>query len=306
MVLGSVTQVYERNKVIVRIRGGLGNQMFCYASAYALAHSNCAELVVDNVSGFAQDWKYQRVYSLDGFNISARTCSTGERFEPFSRIRRYIIRQYSRGLPYERRRYLQEEEQGFDSKLMSYRVCGQVYLDGYWQSYLYFHKYTASIRHEFEISVNPSVEVLRVAREITSCNSVAVHFRGFDNHGNERRYHTPNAVYYREAINRLHRLTACPRFFVFSDDLAQAKEQFATLDVPVTYVNTQNERASELLDLWLMTLCRNYIIANSTFSWWAAWLNERSDKIVLAPKLMCSGVGAWGFDGLLPNDWLIV
>lgn len=300
------SKMSNRRKVVVRIRGGIGNQLFCYATGYAVARNNDAELVVDHVSGFTQDVKYKRVYRLNNFNITARTCKPYERLEPFSKIRRHLAINWARKQPYSERRYLREEVSDFDPRLRGYTVHDAVYLDGYWQSYLYFREQRSQLCDEFKLSIAVSPRVQQLASDINACNAVAVHFRCFDNHKQEHKYQSVESCYYCDALQTILRLTAYPHFFVFSDDLAQAQDHFIHLGLEATFVDTAREQDSDLIDLWLMTQCRSYIIANSTFSWWAAWLSQSNNKIVIAPGLESTGVGAWGFDGLIPDSWIVI
>jgi hypothetical protein len=293
-------------RVVVRAKGGIGNQLFCYAAALRLAITNSAELVVDNTTGFKTDSKYKRTYRLNHFCISARLCNSNEKLEPFSRVRHFFARRFAQRQPFPHRRYLNEEQLGFDARILNHKVINTLYLDGYWQSYLYFQDQAARLNAELTIRITPSERLLHIARALQACNAVAVHYRCFDNHAREQNYNSLDFSYYETAIRTMLNCSHNPHFYVFTDDIPQATERFAQLDMPVTIVDTFFEVDQDIADLWLMTLCRNYIIANSTYSWWGAWLGRYSDKVVIAPKMSCVGVGAWGFDGLLPHDWLTI
>ena len=136
-------------KVIVRILGGLGNQLFCYAAARRLALVNDAELVLDTVSGFTYDRVYRRQYQLDHFNIPCRKATPTERLEPFGRLRRWLLRTWNRRLPFEKRSYIFQEGLDFDPRLLEFKPRGTVYLEGYWQSEKYFKDVEDIIRQEF-------------------------------------------------------------------------------------------------------------------------------------------------------------
>ena len=109
MMLKTLVDRQIMAKVIARIKGGLGNQLFCYAAARRLALVNGADLMLDDVTGFARDYQYRRRYALDHFNIMARKATPAERLEPFERLRRGVARAISRRLPFERRMYLEQE-----------------------------------------------------------------------------------------------------------------------------------------------------------------------------------------------------
>src|SRR5213076_1884814 len=121
-------------KVIPRIHGGLGNQLFSYAAARRLAMANNLELVLDDVSGFAYDATYRRNYQLHHFNIKSRKARPHERLEPFARMRRYLKRKHSQRQPFERRSWIQQESNEFDPRLLKLGPRHDVWLEGYWQS----------------------------------------------------------------------------------------------------------------------------------------------------------------------------
>ena len=139
-------------KIITRIRGGIGNQLFCYAAARRLALVNNAELVIDDVSGFVRDHDYKRDYQLDHFSIPCRKATAGERLEPFSRVRCYLKRSFNRNRPFQERSYIQQEGIDFNSRLLKVDPCGTIYLEGYWQSEDYFKDVEGAIRADLEIT----------------------------------------------------------------------------------------------------------------------------------------------------------
>jgi hypothetical protein len=155
-------------KVITRIKGGLGNQLFCYAAARRLALVNNAELVIDDVTGFARDRGYRRRYILDPFSIPARKATPGERLEPFERYRRGVMKWLSRRKPFEERRYLEQEGRNFDERLLAFKVKGTLYLDGLWQSEGYFKDVKQTIREDLQIIPPTDMLNQRMAAEIRS------------------------------------------------------------------------------------------------------------------------------------------
>jgi hypothetical protein len=294
------------NKIITRIKGGLGNQLFCYAAARRLALLNDAELVLDDVSGFAYDIIYKRRYQLDHFSIPCRKATAAERMEPFSRLRRYLNRSYNRRRPFGDRCYIQQESTGYDPRLLHVKPRGTVYLEGYWQSEDYFKDVEQTIREDLRIT--PPVDGLnqRIAGEIRGSNAVALHVRRFDAPGSTA-IHNLSAYYYRRAIALMESKTESPpRYFLFSDDPEAALEMIDLPEGRVTCVSHNRGGENAYADLWLMTLCRHFITANSTFSWWGAWLGGCGTKVVCTPDLKLVGKTAWGFKGLIPDGWIKV
>ncbi len=292
------------SKIICRIFGGLGNQLFCYAAARRLALVNNAELVIDNVSGFEYDVDYQRHNQLDHFAISCRKATYAERFEPFSRVRRYVKRKWNQRKPFEQRSYLVQEGINFDPRLIYFKPHGTVYLEGYWQSEDYFKDVESIIRKDLQITPPmDSINLFMVAK-IKSCTSVAVHVRFFDSPIENNINNTP-IDYYAKAICKMETLVSGAHYFVFSDQSSSARTRIPLPNDRLTMVTHNQGDEYAYADLWLMCQCQHFIIANSTFSWWGAWLAEYDSKLVIAPGFeKRDGKMSWGFKGLLPETWM--
>jgi Glycosyl transferase family 11 len=290
-------------KIIVRIKGGLGNQLFCYAAARRLVMVNNAELVIDDVTGFTRDHKYRRQYMLDPFRIPVRKTTPSERLEPFERYRRGLMKWMYRGKPFSERRYLEQDWLDFDKRLLAVKVQGTLYLDGLWQSEGYFKDVEQTIREDLRIIPPTDRLNQHMAEEICRTNAVALHVRWFDAAGSTAT-HNLSAGYYHRAIALIEREIESPRYFLFSDDPEAARSKLALPEGRVVCVSHNRRDENAYADLWLMTLCRHFITANSTFSWWGAWLGGRGTKIVCAPDLKIEGKMAWGFKGLIPDGWI--
>lgn len=293
-------------KLIPRLFGGLGNQLFIYAASRRLALVNNAELVLDDVSGFVYDTAYQRHYQLDHFNIPCRKATAVERLQPFARVRRYLARRWNQRKPFAQRAYLLQEGIDYDPHLLLFKPQGTVYLEGYWQSEAYFKDIEGTIRQDLQITPPTDAANLGMASQIRHCTAVAVHVRFFDE---------PHAVginnapddYYSRAVNTMEQLVSNAHYFIFSDQPEAARTLIPLPDDRLTQVTHNQGDEQAYADLWLMTQCQHFIIANSTFSWWGAWLAASTNKRVIAPgfEMRSKGrVAAWGFKGLLPDAWL--
>ncbi len=292
-------------KVIVRVFGGIGNQLFSYSAARRLAIVNNAELVIDNISGFSYDRVYKRSYQLDHFRVPCRKAEPWERLEPFSRIRRFILKKFYQVMPLEKRKYLYQNGIEFCPHLLDVKISDTVYLDGYYQSEIYFKDIEEIIRSDLIIDPPSDLENIQISNMIRNSIAVAIHYRFFDRFDDK---HTKNARkdYYLRAIAKMNQLVPNARYFIFTDDPQAIESLIGFNKRKFTIIANNRGDKNAYIDLWLMTLCKHFIIANSTFSWWGAWLSQNENKIIIAPSMVQTGIGAWGFKGLIPRDWILI
>jgi hypothetical protein len=177
-------------------------------------------------------------------------------------------------------------------------------LNGYWQSELYFKDYTQEIRKIFNFSKQLDKKNSLVANEINQNNSISIHVRRGDyllkaNHN----HNVDLKEYYLTAIEKTSILFDNPKYFIFTDDPLWVAKNF-TLNYSFTVVDI-NRGKDSFYDMHLMSLCKCNIIANSSFSWWGAWLNNKKDKIIYAPKNWFKNKSIYT-DDLIPNSWNII
>jgi len=291
------------NIVMAQLNGGLGNQMFQYANGLAIANRNQAPLGLD--TSILQR-ETSRPFLLHHLNISAKVSSieeinrlitfTGSSFQALPEKSRQKI------LPYYRRRIVRERSFGFDSNI--FRVRPPVYLAGYWQSEKYFTEIAGFLRKEFTLTepLNETTRALSI--EIGQYESVSIHIRRGDYVTNpvHNQYHGICSLeYYHLAVEILAKDLRQPKFFVFSDDVDWCK-QHLKLDYPMGFVaHNGSDRSHE--DLWLMSQCQRHIIANSSFSWWGAWLCSYPEKRVIAPIRWFNDPSIDTND-LIPTSWV--
>ena len=300
-------------KVVVRLKGGLVNQLFCYAAARRLAWANEAELVLDAVTGFKYDHLYRRTYALGCFSIPARLATPAEQMEPFGRVRRLIARKLSERKPLAQRRYIQQVGVDFDPGIVTLRLQdGTTYFDAFGQSEHYFADIRPQLLQDLAMSAPEDRVNLEMVAQIESTESVALHVRWFDA-GDEAHSSNMSLDYYVATIPRLLAKIPGAHFFVFSDRPGDAAALMEPLMAgrPFTLVAHNAETGNAEADFWLMRQCRHFIIGNSTFAWWAAWLGEqeRRGTQVFAPARNVDpehSMTAWGFPGLLPERWTVL
>lgn len=264
--------------VTVHLAGGLGNQMFQYSFGKVLAKKNNCELKLDLSMFESYEW---HDYSLKPFNIKAQICSkeesdflTGQNLSFFERLKRKFLN---------RPTVIQEENLLYNPNYLD--VQSPVYAKGYWQSEKYFSSFENDIRDDLFITVPPSPVNLEMFDRIKGKNAVSLHIR----RGNYVQIDSVNKVhgtcsmdYYERAVELISSKVANPVFFVFSDDIVWAKDNLH-LNFETVFIDI-NDSKSDYEDLRLMYSCKHHILANSTFSWWGAWLNPCPQKIVVAPE----------------------
>lgn len=289
--------------IIVKLLGGLGNQMFQFAAGRAVAHRLNAELLLD-VSAFTH---YDlRRYELDSWAIRARPATADElaragvsHREPT--LFRRLMQAAGFGLPMNR---FQEASFAFDSRILS--VKDPAYLDGYFQSARYFSDIAGLLREEFVLRAPADERNAAISRQIEQAgtSAVSLHIRRGDyvTNAHTAQYHGICSLdYYHQAVTHVAGRCHAPRFFVFSDDLDWVKDNLK-IDHEMVLVDA-NGPDRGAWDMALMMTCRHHIIANSSFSWWGGWLNPHPDKIIVAPKQWFSGATHDTRD-LVPGDWV--
>lgn len=265
---------------IVKLQGGLGNQMFQYAFALSLAEETKEEVCFD-LSGFDTiPGVTPRSFSLDAFNIDIKKTSTSA-VQFFAQERRTrhltkIKRMFGLKVP----SYVQEREHSFHPEVL--KVNGDAYFDGYWQSEKYFLPIAKEIREAFTPSKPLSAEGMAMAKNIGD-ESISLHIRRGDYVTNKKAADALgicDPIYYERALTQAISGLKNPHVFVFSDDIAWVKENLP-IPCPATYVSGQNLQNWE--ELMLMSRCARHILSNSSFSWWGAWLNAKNDTMTIAP-----------------------
>jgi len=271
------------NKVIVSLKGGLGNQMFQYATGKAIASRNCQELFLDK-SHLERD--NLREYSLGCFSIEEKFVDerTLEKVHPKGSYRKKFKALQNKILPWYRRSIIREDCPDFEIEDFD-QIKGNVYLDGYWQSEMFFQDFAEDIRQDFTFKDNPNEINKKFIDRIRKENSVSIHIRRQDYVSNKKtlkKHGILDLSYYARAVEILTKDFLSPVLFVFSDDIDWAKKNLK-LKHKTIYVDHNREKSPEE-DLRLMIECKKHVIANSTFSWWGAWLSKSSQKEVIAPK----------------------
>ena len=287
-----------RQPVIVGLSGGLGNQLFQYAAGRSLAAQISAPLVLD-LSWFRG--QKLRKFSLSSFQIKAAECSQFQWLPSYSQaqISRFSRRFLPRimGVP-----VLRETHFHYNEKFS--KINGPVYLEGYWQSEFYFKEIRHLLLKDFTLNhyvPNSNLEML--SKINNGCDAICVHVRRGDyisNSSAAKIYGECSPDYFHRGVTKLSNELNNPHCFVFSDDYDWVRSNLK-FSVPTTIVDINGQDAPEI-DLVLMSNCHHFLIANSSFSWWAAWLAKRANKKIIAPEKWFLNADINTKD-LIPSSW---
>jgi hypothetical protein len=299
--------------IIAQLNGGLGNQMFQYALGRNLAQKQYSILKL-NLSDIERG-KY-RPYGLHCFNIQEQIANRtdinffmrGKYLTQFKKLSYVILRKIGYRKKINSLLHKGEiiiEEFGDFSKYNPNIInkTGSLYLIGYWQTEKYFSHIRNVLLKEFTIKYPQDSKNKQLSEIIQACNSVSVHVRRGDYISNSDyfKFHGVCSIdYYINAVNYIAGLINNPHFFIFSDDPLWTKSKI-NIPYPTHFIDHNANQDYE--DLRLMSQCKHNIIANSSFSWWGAWLNQNPEKVVCAPKQWYNDKNINTTD-LIPLDWV--
>lgn len=276
--------------ICVRLMGGLGNQMFQYACGKALAERRQTELLLDcsflQVKDHVADFTV-REYELDVFKISAKKIDSTElsKFNPsFFYLGYYHLSKRIGFLPFIKVTYFLEQKQFKYDKTIE-TVANKCLLIGHWQNERYFKKIESLILKDFTFKKPLDQNNSKMANRIEASNAISIHIRRGDFVNNPNTFKTHGLCsleYYQKAIYYIKQKINNPVFFIFSDEIEWVKKNL-TMQDDCEFISGNIDENS-YIDMQLMSICKHNIIANSTFSWWGAWINKNPTKIVVAPK----------------------
>ena len=272
--------------------------MFQYAAGKALAYAKKQSLFLD-ISFYdkIQEGVTPRSFKLTCFKLNAKIIDKKIELK-YSKKASLFIRIINKFKPYYRKKVFSHLEFQFDPNI--FKTSNNVYLSGYWQSYLYFEKINDIIRKEFSFKEQCILGIDSTLSIINNSESVSIHIRRGDYVTNKEAVDLLGCLplsYYDNAIKLIEKRTNEPRYFIFSDDIEWVKLNMQIENSSIIETN------NELHDLALMAHCKHNIIANSSFSWWAAWLNSNNNKTVIAPKNWFTDVNI-NTNDLFPNTWI--
>lgn len=286
-----------KGHVYLKLNGGLGNQMFQWALARMIKSTTDMDVYLD-MSYFKN--KYARPYQLDIFKIEPTFVEDSPTKLKLSII--WLLRSFLNGQSLFGITLYSERKFNFEQRIG--KIKTNTYIEGFFQSEKYFKFVADALRDDFKFGVVPNEQNRAMWAKIMSCQSVSLHIRRGD-YVQKQRYQDQYAEcsfnYYKRAVDAISKKYPDLKLFVFSDDIAWVKRNMQ-FPFETTYIdfNTGNNSYE---DLRLMSLCKHNIIANSSFSWWGAWLNDNKEKIVIAPKRWFKDKKI-NQDDIIPPDWV--
>lgn len=287
--------------IIIKVQGGLGNQLFQYAFG-RLLEVKYGKTVAYDVSFYTVPNAYTvRYFHLNRFHVVMRIATDDE-----IRYTRYPYGLLSKGISLCKKalnKYITKKYQvAYDEKMLqSLEKKDTAYLEGFWQSYRYCLPIMDKLQQELTLTESICVEAQEYIQKIPAYNSVAVHIRRGDYLNSGKDLQALTEEYYTNAVAYIETKIENPHYFIFSDDIHWVKKTLHHLFKDATYVTGQIFKDYE--ELALMSLCKHAIIANSTFSWWGAMLNINNTKIVISPKDW-KNIHFRGDTNLCPEEWI--
>lgn len=288
--------------IIIRLKGGLGNQMFQYALGLKLAHDLNTDLQLDVSSLLDRskgDFVY-RNYDLSIFKIN-------DTFRMSPKFLQFIYKAKSSKITKMVRKHLaskhaiiKEEHFHYQASLVNQAKENTIY-EGWFQSPLYFQGIEEKVREKFTYKTPILEKSKTLLNRIQSSNAICLNVRRTDFLKVDT-LNTTNKDYFLRAAKHLANSVENPHFFIFSDDVEWCRENII-LDHPLEVVDHGHKGEKFGNYMQLMTACKHYIIPNSSFAWWAVWLNQNPDKKVIAPKNWFNDESIDTRD-LVPKHWI--
>ena len=288
-------------KVIVRLGNGLGNQLFTYAAAYSFAKKNNAKLFVDDESGFYKRYKYE----LHNFNISSPIVGKKYKFLGFfGRIKRKIFIKLSKINPSIKFLIEKKDKNKFthyNPSQFNINFNNKIYFEGYFQSENYYKIDINNILKEFTFKNNIINQNSKLIENIKQSNSVSIHLRqdkflADEKHKNLNQLNTEflnmNVSLIKKGIEYFDNKIDNPKYFVWSNNFSGIETLFKSKKITLVNENFEKDPA---YDLYLMSLCKHFILSPSSMHYWGAFLSRNKNKICISPPNIKNKSGYYGF-----------
>jgi len=293
--------------VRLRIFGGLGNQMFQYAYGRSLACRHNTGLLLDYYDQINRtDFDGENLIKItEVFDLSVKLYIGKTRKDLINKYNLKYIDQLISKACLKLNCVVSENEN--NHPLSKIESCKNIYITGYWQGEQYFADIKDIIRNDFRFKVEKDASSLDIYKQIVETNSVSLHIRGKD-YLSRTFYNRCTVEYYLEAIRLISKANSGLKFFIFTDDMDNLRNSYSPLLEFCKVVDYRTGLNRDVVDLLLMSKCRHNVIANSSFSWWGAWLNANPHKIIVSPKKWLNeewaGNPHYSDESRVPAEWL--
>lgn len=278
---------FKLNKIYVYIRGGLGNQLFQYAKAINFKQKYGGNIIA--LRDFHNPLNTRRPFILKELNIDIK-------YSYFENLKIKFLSNFLRNM-----QVINEEKNFSYSEIKIQKK--NILLNGYWQTYKSAMSSLSHIKNSIFLNISLTPGYQKYLNDIKNTNSLSIHIRRGDYVTNvfANKFHglLPKDFFF-QGISLIKKKYPNIKIFFFSDDIEWCKNNFSEFDA--TYISSENINKSDLIELYLMSHCKNFIISNSSFSWWGAMLSDHDSKIVVAPKNWLST--PIDISDLLPNNWI--
>ena len=302
-----------KNKLIVRIAEGLGNQLFMYAHSYALSKKINYNFYIDDESAYFKK-KDVREYELDNLNISAQKISNNDKFNSYSlNFKRTVLKKIDFFLP--KKNFLIEQRNSFkQTKFYEYdtsQLSNKIYVEGYFESEQYFKQYKDELKKEFKLKDSKSYKNNKYYNDILH-NDKIVSICVRQNRYSERignrddklsiirsdKFTQDTIEYIYRAISICEKKIDNPIFYIWSNDFKDLQEYFND----DKFIFVENNYNKSITDFYLLNKCKNFIVGPTSFHWWPAWLNYEENNIIIRPKNLnpSNNLDFW------PKSWISV
>jgi hypothetical protein len=308
-----------QNNLILRVSAGLGNQLFMYASAFAIAKKLNRNLLIDNETAF-ESRKNIRTYDLNNFNITSSIAPDKLKFKNYTG---YLFRKTLKKFDYlkKNKSFLIEKRNinkisHFNENFLHYDLAPNVFIEGHFETEKYFNKCKNDIINEFSFANSITKIKNNLVQQISNSNSVCICIRqGRYNEGLQEQ-NNPSMInkswaftleqikYTLKSVEKLKRKLDNPKFFLWTNDFSNLNKYFP----PNEFISVNNiDNSNYIFDLYLMTLAKHYIVAPTSFNWWGAWLSKnRENSLILRPSEKLFSDFFLNNKDFWPNSWEIV
>lgn len=286
--------------IAITLSGGIGNQLFMYATARAMALRNKTGLVINNSADFARDMVYHRNYELGVFNIQYKKNSLLTFDYPGGNLVKKISRRVGRNILCPTNKYIFDElnNRGYNPCVLSTN-SSNVYLEGYWHSEKYFIDFEKQIREDLTFDFKKSDILLKEEKEIfdnPNITPVCIGIRRYEEAPNSQYFNLTEGDYYQRAMDYMFEHVNNPVFFVFTQAKKWVEDNIVSPKYDIRFISEKQNNGT-IEDLYLMSKFKYHIISNSSYYWWGAWL-AKGDVVVSCKNWFNSGANC--------ESWIVI